>query len=83
MTHFNEETRVEKRVLVTLTDRDDRWRIAEVQTDHLSHLTHQTSNLKWRYISAEKLQRHHSTVLVTSKVPCRQRIAAHHRRLSS
>jgi type I restriction enzyme R subunit len=69
MTYFNEVNTVEQLVLDTLTDRDNQWYVAEPQTDYLdSHLTLQISSLKWRFVAAEELPRHHSDVLVESMV---------------
>ncbi|MFI0460136.1 MAG: type I restriction endonuclease, partial [Candidatus Thiodiazotropha endolucinida] len=69
MTYFNEENTVEQLVLDTLSDKDNQWCVAEPQTDYLdSHLTHQITSLKWRFVSAEELPRQHSDVLVESMV---------------
>jgi len=69
MSYFNEENTVEQLVLDTLTNQDNQWCVAEPQPDYLdSHLTLQTSNLKWRYVSAEGLARQHSDVMVETMV---------------
>ncbi len=76
MTNFNEENTVEQLVLDTLTDRDSQWCVAEPQADYLdspfttqtSNSSLQTSNFKWRFVSAEELPRQHSDVLVESMV---------------
>ena len=65
MTCFNEENTAEQLVLDTLSDRDNQWFVTESQTDYLdSHLTLQSSSLKWGFVAAEELPRQHSDVLV-------------------